>query len=244
MIGKYAYLAGPMRGIRDFNFPAFHDAASQLRKLGLVVFSAAEYEESIFGKGFNKSEHGDLKDIEHLEWDFRAAFNKDCHCICTVADLLVCLPGWEKSKGATAEVAIGRTLGLPVLAYPSMQTIPAVSHKPEVCANPHIGIGGAPLRASILPTDGKDRKSYPVASGLLDYFPDACAEISHVSYVANEQHNPGKPMHWDRSKSQDEADTMQRHFLERGKMDADGLRHSAKMAWRALALLQKELEGK
>lgn len=33
-----------------------------------------------------------------------------------------------------------------------------------------------------------------------------------------------------------------RHFVERGKLDSDGLRHSAKMAWRALALLQKELE--
>lgn len=107
-----------------------------------------------------------------------------------------------------------------------------------------VGIGGAPARASTLPTDAKERKTYPIASGLLDYFPDALAAVAHVSYVANEQHNPGKPLHWDRSKSGDEADALMRHFLERGGVDKkDGLRESAKLAWRALALLQKEIES-
>lgn len=93
-----------------------------------------------------------------------------------------------------------------------------------------------------LPTDAQARKEHPVASGVLDYFPDALTAIAHVSFVGNEQHNPGQPLHWDRSKSTDEADALMRHFLERGKTDTDGLRHSAKMAWRALALLQKEIE--
>jgi hypothetical protein len=94
-----------------------------------------------------------------------------------------------------------------------------------------------------LPKDAKERKEYPVGTGVLDYFPNALAEVAHVSYKGNEQHNPGQPLHWDRSKSTDEADAMMRHFVERGKFDSDGLRHSAKMAWRALALLQKELEN-
>jgi len=34
-----------------------------------------------------------------------------------------------------------------------------------------------------------------------------------------------------------------RHFVERGTLDTDGVRHSAKVVWRALALLQKEIEG-
>ena len=89
----------------------------------------------------------------------------------------------------------------------------------------------------------EERKTYPVARGVIDYFPDALAEIAHVSYVGNEQHNPGTPTHWDRSKSDDESDALIRHFLSRGTLDTDGLRHSAKMAWRALALLQKEIEG-
>ena len=105
------------------------------------------------------------------------------------------------------------------------------------------GIGGAPARATTLPDTASERKKYPIASGVLDYFPDAIAAVSNVSYTGNEQHNPGKPLHWDRSKSGDEADTMLRHFLERGTLDKDGTRHSAKMAWRALALLQKEIEA-
>lgn len=109
-------------------------------------------------------------------------------------------------------------------------------------SNPILGIGGAPMRATVLPDAAGERKKFPVASGLLDYFPDALAVVANVSYVGNEQHNPGKPLNWDRSKSGDEADTMLRHFLQRGMLDKDGIRHSAKMAWRALALLQKELE--
>jgi hypothetical protein len=88
-----------------------------------------------------------------------------------------------------------------------------------------------------------ERKQQPIASGLLDYFPAACAEVAHVSYVANEQHNPGQPMHWAREKSTDQADCLVRHLTERGTFDDDGLRHTAKVAWRALALLQEELEA-
>lgn len=105
-----------------------------------------------------------------------------------------------------------------------------------------IGVGGAPTRATTLPDDPKERKRHPVASGVLDYFPDAIVALAHVSQVGNEQHNPGQPLNWARGKSADEADTMMRHFLQRGSLDKDGIRHTAKMAWRALALLQKEIE--
>jgi hypothetical protein len=94
-----------------------------------------------------------------------------------------------------------------------------------------------------LPTDPQERKNVPIASGVLDYFPDAIAAVAALSRAGNEQHNPGKPLHWDRDKSGDEADALMRHFMERGTIDTDGIRHSAKVAWRALALLQKELEA-
>jgi hypothetical protein len=93
-----------------------------------------------------------------------------------------------------------------------------------------------------LATEAKARKQQPVASGVLDYFPDALVAVSEVSFKGNEQHNPGTPLHWDRSKSTDEADALIRHFLQRGTVDSDGTRHSAKMTWRALAILQKEIE--
>jgi hypothetical protein len=106
-----------------------------------------------------------------------------------------------------------------------------------------LGIGGAPTRATTLPEGAEERKKFPIASGFMDYFPDAIAAISNLSWKGNEQHNPGQPLHWARGKSADEADTMLRHFLQRGTVDTDGIRHSVKMAWRALALLQKELEN-
>lgn len=81
-----------------------------------------------------------------------------------------------------------------------------------------------------------------MADGLLYYFPNALAEVSRVSKIGNDQHNPGEPMHHARGKSTDHANKIIRHLLEAGTMDTDGTRHSAKVAWRALALLQEELE--
>jgi hypothetical protein len=105
------------------------------------------------------------------------------------------------------------------------------------------GIGGAPTRASTFPKEAAERKRHPVASGVLDYFPDAIVALARVSWEGNEQHNPGTPLHWDRAKSADEADALMRHLLERGTLDTDGIRHSAKVAWRAMAMLQKEIEA-
>ena len=95
----------------------------------------------------------------------------------------------------------------------------------------------------MLPTDAKTRKGIPIATGFLDYFPKAVAAVAELSKIGNDQHNPGKPLHWDRAKSGDESDAMMRHFLERDKQDTDGVLHATKVAWRALAYLEKLLEG-
>lgn len=95
----------------------------------------------------------------------------------------------------------------------------------------------------ILSTDSVDRKNTPITSGVLDYFPLAIVEVSKCSKAGNDQHNPGQPLHWDKTKSTDHADCIGRHLIDRGSFDTDGVRHSAKLAWRALALLQIELEN-
>lgn len=94
-----------------------------------------------------------------------------------------------------------------------------------------------------LPTDAKARKLIPLATGFLDYFPLAIIAVAECSRAGGEQHSPGQPLRWDRTKSTDEADALARHLLQRGTVDTDGIRHSAKVAWRALALLQKEIEA-
>lgn len=100
------------------------------------------------------------------------------------------------------------------------------------------------ILGSVLPTDSNARKEIPVCTGVLDYFPAAIAEVARVSKAGNTKHNPGKPMHHNRSKSSDHADTIVRHLMERGTVDpSDGQRHSAKVAWRSLAMLQEELEA-
>jgi hypothetical protein len=95
---------------------------------------------------------------------------------------------------------------------------------------------------SPLPTDPLERKFFPLATGLLDYFPAALVAVAELSKVGNAQHNPGEPLHWARGKSTDQADCLMRHLLDRGTIDSDNVRHSTKVAWRALALLQLELE--
>lgn len=103
------------------------------------------------------------------------------------------------------------------------------------------GASKTPLLLS-MKTEAQKRKECPIFSGVLMYFPLAIQEVARLSFIANEQHNPGTKMHWDRSKSGDELDALARHLMEAGKIDSDGMRHSTKVAWRALANLEKELE--
>ena len=117
--------------------------------------------------------------------------------------------------------ATGECIDLPVVASP-----PLVPDAP---------------RRRLIDTDSATRKTYPMARGLLDYFPDALAAVAQISYAGNQKHNPGEEMHHARGKSMDHADCILRHLVGRGGFDGD-MRESAALAWRALALLQEELE--
>ena len=59
----------------------------------------------------------------------------------------------------------------------------------------------------------KERKSMPVYTGVIKYFPNALKYVSKVSLAGNEQHHPDKPLHWDKSKSTDHLDALMRHTL-------------------------------
>lgn len=93
--------------------------------------------------------------------------------------------------------------------------------------------------------EAEKRKEYPIYEGFFKYFPRAIRAVSHVSYIGNEQHHPGTPVHWDKSKSQDEPDALLRHMLDEAEgniFDTDGLMHEEKAAWRAMARLERTLE--
>lgn len=87
------YLSGPMTGLPEFNYPAFHAAAAELRASGLTVYNPAEYERD--GRTFEP----------------RAAFKEYTAFICD-ADAVHMLCGWESSRGARAEHALAVALGL------------------------------------------------------------------------------------------------------------------------------------
>jgi hypothetical protein len=111
------YLAGPMRGLPEFNFPAFHAAAKALREQGDEVFSPAERDIERHGTDISKGNTaGDEKTaIKQHGFSLRVALGDDLAWICGHADAIALLPGWQNSKGVAAELATAKALGLQVI---------------------------------------------------------------------------------------------------------------------------------
>lgn len=89
------YVAGPMTGIADFNYPAFNAVADQLRAQGYEVE--------------NPADHGT---VEGAQWADYMAYDLTRLGLC---GMVAVLPGWENSKGARLEVHIARELGMPIV---------------------------------------------------------------------------------------------------------------------------------
>lgn len=114
---RKVYIGGPMRGIPEFNFPAFHAAAVKLRAEGWYVFNPAEKDNERHGTDISKGNVTGDESIAAKEHGFnlREALALDLEFICKEADAIALLPGWEKSKGATAEKATADALGLEII---------------------------------------------------------------------------------------------------------------------------------
>lgn len=109
------YLAGPMRGYPQFNFPAFFAAAKRLRAEGHEVFSPAEKDIQKHGDKLWKTSRGSLAGAEKKGFSLRDALGLDLAYICAEAEGVALLPGWKKSKGARAEKATAEALGIEVI---------------------------------------------------------------------------------------------------------------------------------
>lgn len=107
-MSRSCYIAGPMRGIPEFNFPAFHAAAAHLRAEGWTVISPAEMDEEAGDHVFTFQQNREFvrRDVEALL--ILRPENRDA---------IFFLPGYERSKGATAELHLGRWLGLELVEY-------------------------------------------------------------------------------------------------------------------------------
>ena len=112
----HVYLAGPMTGIPEFNFPAFDAAAVKLRDLGYVVFNPADNDRDKYG--FDPTGMTSLEEVAEVAahgLDRRKVLADDLAWICTEADVVCVLPRWHRSSGARAEAAAARALDIPVI---------------------------------------------------------------------------------------------------------------------------------
>lgn len=105
------YLSGPMTDVADLNFPAFHEAAAQLRAHGYAVVNPAELHQS-----------------QPRNWTACMWTDIEAMARARVTGLAV-LPGWENSRGASTEYALCRTMGLPT--YPVQQWLMAKRTAPK-----------------------------------------------------------------------------------------------------------------
>jgi len=101
---KFIYIAGPMSGIPEFNFPAFFAAEEKLRNEGWVVFNPAAKDEE-YDLDPTAVKTGDAKLVIEKGFDFRAAYLWDVTKIIE-GDGIYMLKGWQYSPGACGEHAV------------------------------------------------------------------------------------------------------------------------------------------
>lgn len=104
MTQKKIYIAGPMSGYPEFNFPAFFEAADLLEDLEWHVFNPAnkEQEKELDEESFKS---GDAKGAVDAGFDFREAYLWDIERV-VESDAIYMLRGWEASPGARGEHAV------------------------------------------------------------------------------------------------------------------------------------------
>jgi hypothetical protein len=97
-----------MRGYEQYNFPLFNRVADELRRLGTEVYNPAEKDLS---DGFTPDQTWTIE--RHIK-----ASRVNVEALLQT-DIVVLLPGWERSRGACMEVEVARHLGLPVIVWPT-----------------------------------------------------------------------------------------------------------------------------
>jgi hypothetical protein len=117
------YVAGPMTGVPQMNFPAFDKAAAHLREQGFQVVSPAELDSPESRAAALASMDGSPTGYAEGEtWGGFLA--RDVKLIADEGiEAIVCLPGWEKSRGARLETFVGRLCGLEILTYPWLEKV-------------------------------------------------------------------------------------------------------------------------
>lgn len=120
---KY-YLAGPMTGIPQFNYPAFREATKHLRSQGLDIISPVEQDSAKYQELAIKSKNGHHKDVEETGDTWGDILAKDVKIVADEVDGVVVLPGWSESRGARLEVFVALNCQKPVFFYDRQGIVP------------------------------------------------------------------------------------------------------------------------
>jgi len=107
-MAKKIYIAGPMTGKREFNFPAFFAAEHKLKNDGWEVFNPAQND---VNNGVDVTNTDGAHEELTAAFDLRKALAWDMTAVCK-SDAIYMLNGWEYSPGARAEHALAATLKL------------------------------------------------------------------------------------------------------------------------------------
>lgn len=229
------YIAGPMSGYPEFNFPAFFAAQKKFEDAGWTVFNPANKDaenEVTTDKSFAA---GDAKVLMSSGWDFRDAYQWDVDRVIE-ADAIYLLKGWEKSVGAQGELAVAKSIKLRYPEYEIMyEEEPATEVDPS---GKSAKVAGAKLDA------GKT----PIFRGAIDYFPRALTKVAGVSFAGAMKYT------WKGWESVPDginrySDAGLRHKVKEsieGPYDLDFLNgtpsqkilHKAQVAWNDLAVLE------
>lgn len=122
-IKKSCYIAGPMSGYPEFNFPAFYEAEEALKEAGWIVHNPANKEDEAQFDSSTYAE-GDTAQAIKKGFDFKKVYAWDVEKV-IASDAILMLPGWEGSPGARGEHAVACAIQK---HYPDYQIIYGVDN--------------------------------------------------------------------------------------------------------------------
>ncbi len=239
------YVAGPMRGLSEFNFPAFDAASDSLRHLGHFPINPAKHDRD---NGFDPVDMDGHEDLSALGFNLAKALAWDLDQI-TKSEAIYLLYGWEKSSGARAEYALAQALGLAIASdelwddsrqrdvwlspeeFAKYHGLPHERLTTEEVMAPPVG------EVRITSATGGEKGQKLAQVGSVD--PTALLRVAEVAGFGASKYarlNFLKGYDWSLS-----FDALQRHLLlfwaGQNNDDESGLPHVAHAAWHCLALL-------
>jgi hypothetical protein len=255
-VPAHAYLAGKMRDVPYWNFPAFDEAAAILRAKGWTIHSPAEHDRELMAAGQGPAETpadgGAFELLEScLEWDLARIAESSC---------VIVLPGWETSTGCHWEFTVAHALGKPVFQYPELEPVKiprTITHPVErLPETSHVQVKLPGWPSEIYGDESETTVVDPVTGGKkgqkvarMDLLPwDTLLDLS-IHYGENSEKHGGKypDRNWEKGYAWSlSVGALGRHlaaWLSGEEFDEEGHPHIRAIHWHAAALHAFTLRG-